>query len=241
MNIVSRPSLKDYLAAEESFFNSLAAGLGESLLFYCLTGSLGRRDIVEGWSDIDVLFVLDRLTAENLKAIQAALDANSSRIKIGVTFYTVEEFNNQHYKDPKTLVALKLLHEGVFTPRVVRRPVIVPKITNVRINGYELVNYSVILHDLKRNLLKYSAENERSIYKAIMSMIKINLRRRGITCNGYAELIAVAKKELSDCPCDFKLPIEIIDYPERSMERYPEYVKFLNWLKIQESKYADVA
>jgi len=51
--------LEKYQKVENDFFNFLDSRLSNELLFYCVTGSLARKNIIANWSDIDILIVFN--------------------------------------------------------------------------------------------------------------------------------------------------------------------------------------
>ena len=61
--------IAEYEKIEETFFRNIRDSLGENLALYCVTGSLARKDIIPGWSDIDILVVIKQYSFEIFTAI----------------------------------------------------------------------------------------------------------------------------------------------------------------------------
>src|SRR3989344_5893549 len=107
----------DYFETEKNIFELLKKSLGTRLLFYCLTGSLARGKPVPGWSDIDILLVVDVYSPDFFALLESV--AMMGEIKVGMTFYSLEEFNERYFRDPKTHAALELIEKGIYIPRII--------------------------------------------------------------------------------------------------------------------------
>lgn len=224
--------LKRYLAVEEAFFARITQDFSDEIVLYCITGSLGRKDIIAGWSDIDILLVVRNYSAGLFASVLKAIEANDSGIKIGLTLYSVSEFNSGLFKDPKTYHSLKLIHDGIFTPRIFKREKI--QLTTPEksmIETFDSIDFTKVLHELKRELLKGEWFDETKTYKYITLLLKILLRRRGIYCLGYRHTFNEALRSLKGFSFKFSSPEEILTSPNLKERRYQTYIAFLNWLK----------
>ena len=115
---MNRLTTEKYIETEETFFNYLSKNLKSSLLFYVVTGSMSRNDIIPGWSDIDVLVVVKEYSKKNASIVNKALLNNSSNIKIGLTLFSFSDFTNiELIKDPKTLHSIDLINQGACKPK----------------------------------------------------------------------------------------------------------------------------
>ena len=65
----------------DTFLKALQETFGERVWFVGLQGSYGRGEATEG-SDIDVVVILDALTAEDVRAYGAMLDTLAHRERI---------------------------------------------------------------------------------------------------------------------------------------------------------------
>src|SRR3989344_4457129 len=97
---------EDYIKTEEQFYKALSSSILKDICLYCVTGSLGRDEVIPGWSDIDVLIVIKDYKKTTFECINNALSKINSGIKIGTTTFSIEEFNHQYFKDPKTYVSV---------------------------------------------------------------------------------------------------------------------------------------
>lgn len=61
-------TIEKYKETEEAFFDYLSKNLKENLFFYAVTGSVSRDDIIPGWSDIDMLVVIQEYNKKNALA-----------------------------------------------------------------------------------------------------------------------------------------------------------------------------
>lgn len=219
-----------YLDIEKNFYKDLCHQLGNDVLFYCLVGSLGRGDIIPGWSDIDILLVIKEYNKSILKKINKVLKKNSKEVKIGVTIYTPEEFKNN--KDPKTLHYIKSIINKTYKPRIIAKKIKI-KLPDRRLVGlFDRVDFTKSLHALKRELLLGRDYDEKKTYKTIITLLKILLRKKHVAFVNYKDVLEKANKYLG--VFNFSSPEEIIANTKLTHERYDEYVKFLSWLKIEQ-------
>jgi len=235
MNSTTNPVLVNkYYTLEKIFFNDLSSSLKGDLIFYCVTGSLARGDIIPGWSDIDLLLVLKKYNKKTFIAISNALSQNKTNIKIGLTFYVYEEFVSSFFKDPKTLHTIELIKRDIYKPKIFDRHI--EKIINKNNYHdlslwYDVVSFSRILHRYKRSLLPANNYDEKKTFKLLGTLLKIILRQLDIPAFGYKEIFKLSRKNLKDFNINFKQPEYIIRHPDTSLSRYANYIKFLDWLK----------
>ncbi len=222
---------EEYLKVEEAFFQEVKNALGDHLLLYSIAGSFGLNDPIPNWSDIDILIVLDRYILKYFNILDQALKNNLSNIHIGLTFYSLSEFNKgQYFKDPKTCHYLNSIIIGEYKPRILNSKVVL-EINSELLKKMDFVDFSKHLHQFKRGLLDKKNYNEKAVFKALIVLIKIMLRYKNIAFCGYKNILEQAQKNLNGFNFIFSLPEDIINHPELSLKRYKEYVKFLNWLK----------
>lgn len=223
---------KQYHIIEKNFFETIKKQEKKNLLLYCVTGGLGRNNLVEGWSDIDVLMVFNEYSTSLFFHLNESLKINRSKIKIGTTFYSLNEFNSTlYFKDPKTYHAIELIKKGIFVPKIQANNVILPDIDRETLKIYDMVDMAKYLHNIRRQLIHRLEFDEHSVYKQLFSIIKILLYRQGILAFGYQEVLSKAKKYLHDFRFNLPLPKELINFPNQKKDRYNVYVDLLKWFK----------
>ncbi len=221
-----------YYKVENDFFKIIERLENDNLLFYCVTGSLARNDLIEGWSDIDLLMVFKEYSSDLFSHINEALSGNKSMIKIGTTFYSRKEFNSKElFKDPKTRHAIEYINKAIYIPRINNQTIVLPELDKKMTMTYDLVDMAKYLHNIRRELIDQTKFNERSVYKLIISVIKMLLYRQNIQALGYKDALAMAKDNLTYFNIELPLPMEILEFPKDKNKRYNNYIKFLNWLK----------
>jgi len=221
-----------YKETEKLFFDYLNEKLKEDLLFYAVTGSVSRDDIIPGWSDIDVLVVIREYNKKNASIINKALLTNSSKIKIGLTLFSYNDFSNiQLSKDPKTLYSIDLIEQGICKPKIIDKEIknSINRIKKIS-SWYANDSLSGIIHAYKRALFPVSKYDEKIVYKKLTTILKIILKQKGITAHGYRDVIYTAKSRFKNLDIKFKTPIYIMKNSDTSLKRYDDYVKFLAWL-----------
>ena len=221
-----------YEQVENTFRKRLVELLGNQILLYCVTGSLGRNQIIPGWSDIDVFVIINEYNPQILQFLHDALSDNKSGIKIGVTIYSVKEYQHTDiFFDPKSQFTLELIKQGLYKPLIAD-----PSITNALyakknvVQWFDSINLTRLLFELKRNLLDFNRGKERTVYKNIITILKILIYRRGIMCLSYTDTLVNAKEILKYPYC---LPeVEEVAFPNTNIDdRYKSYIKFIVWLE----------
>ncbi len=220
-----------YYNAEEKFFINLKKKLGKNLLFYCATGSIARRDVIPGWSDIDVLIVCKVWNKTVFKALNQSLALNKSGIKIGTTLYSLSEFNAYVFQDPKTFIAIENILDGKYLPRIHDKLVVLKKMDKILAKSISIVGFAKTLHLFKRELLLYPSFNERSAYKLLTIMLRVLLLQKKIVTDGYESVWSIAKIYLPKFKIPQILPQDIINNRKGHFKRFGYYMEFLSWLE----------
>lgn len=224
--------IKKYRDVERKFYSNIVEYEKDNLLFYCVTGGLGRNDIIEGWSDVDILLVFNQYSASLFNNINKALHTNKSTIHIGVTFYSLNEFNNpKYFKDPKTYHAIELIKKGTYVPMIRSGQIELSCIDKAILKKYDATDMAKYLHDIKRQLLNQSGFDEYSVYKKFISILKIMLYKNNIIVLGYQDVLVNSNKYLQGFKMKLFLPLEIIEFPEKKNKRYYTYIELLDWIK----------
>ena len=227
--------LKQYQKIEENFFEFLNSKLSNELLFYCVTGSLARESIIAEWSDIDILIVFIEYNEKVFETLSAALKNNKSNIKIGTTFYSIDEFIAKNiFKDPKTICSLELINSGIYNPRKCKKHIFnnIKKIVDLNFSSWSsVISFAMILHEYKRALLSYENIDEKKVYKLLNTLLKILLMQKGLKVLSYEDVLNEAKGSLEGFDFKIELPQKILKNKEDVNMRKKEYIKILNWLK----------
>jgi len=222
----------DYLSTEQRFYEDISTVLGEQLLLYCVTGSLARNELIPGWSDVDVLLVIARYDAAIFDSIRTALSSRDERIKIGVSIFSLEEFNNRYLKDSKTYISTSLINQGCYKPRVIKSDIVLQEPTTELRHYMNVYDFARFGHDLKRELLRGRIEyDEKKAYKTLVLLLKIMLYEQGMITLGYSDTLRESRKSLGSFWNRFVEPADILALQGEGTTRYDDYVAALEWLK----------
>ncbi len=202
--------ISNYFETEKTIFDLLQKNLGPRLLFYCLTGSLARGKPVPGWSDIDILLVVDAYTPDFFALLESTSKVNG--IKVGMTFYSLEEFNERYFRDPKTHAALELIEKGVYVPKVLSDLIELSSISISQKIIVDAVEFSNMLHLAKRSLLMEKGDVHDSIKKVIV-LLRIILKQYSIWPVTSEEVFTEMVRKFPDFPLVDK-PVNSIYYGE---------------------------
>lgn len=224
-------STESYIKKEELFFQALSATADKDVYLYCNTGSLGRGEVIPGWSDIDVLLVIKKYNKAIFEHINTALKKTGDDIKIGLTVFSLEEFNHAYFKDSKTYISIRLIREGYYQPRIMKPEIQLPHQNKIVKKYMDISDFSRLSHDIKRELLKKENYDEKKVYKLTIILLKICLYRKGIIALGYKEAIASAIKNLPGFEIKIPEPEAIFTDSGGKSERYQIYLKILEWLR----------
>lgn len=228
LNVITK---QDYIKVEERFFSLLSESLSKDLLLYCVTGSLARDEIIPRWSDIDVLLVVKKCDLLTLSKIDVAAREAQNKIKIGITFYSLSEFNNLLFKDSKTYLAVKFINEKHYIPRILSLDIKNDLPSEEILKHNDVFEFTTLFLHLKRELLEKDIRDERKVYKLVITILKIALRYRGINTHGYEETITRTYKNLPNFNnIHIPDPKEILAKPDNILERYKTYVKIVEWI-----------
>ncbi len=225
---------KTYIKEENNFYKGMRKYFGRRIALYCVTGSLSYDQIILGWSDIDVLIVIKGKYNKTMFSYIEDL-RRKSKIKIGITMYTQEEFLSETYKDPKTHRSVFMLHKGIYVPRIISTLLKVELVDIFDMETVEMAEASMIVHDIKRELLNLPDYNEKKILKGIYTIMKIICQRKGHFPIGYEETARCYKRLFPN--------YSFIITPQTIMQnklapglRTAKYFEFLN--NIINNKYA---
>ena len=229
---MDKNDIKEYEQVEQSFYEDLLSQFKGDLVFYSATGSLARGDIIPKWSDIDVIFVFKKWNTSTFRNISTALLNNKSSIKIGTTFYSVNEFNNRSNLDPKTFNALRFIADGLYKPRVCYKQVNITNPTDEVIEKVNAVEFSKNLHSFKREILKGTVDSSEYImFKTLTIMFKIMLLRKGVRLDGYKKIWKKAFTDFDLGEMEIITPEIILESPQMKEARINVYINFLVWLE----------
>lgn len=224
-------SIEGYIKKEELFFQALSAIADKDVYLYCNTGSLGRGEIIPEWSDIDVLLVIKEYNKAIFEHINAALKKTGDDIKIGLTIFSLEEFNHAYFKDSKTYISIRLIREGRYQPRIMKPEIQLLHQNKIVKKYMDISDFSRFSHDIKRELLKKENYDEKKVYKLTIILLKICLYRKGIITLGYKETAVRAIKNLPGFEIKIPKPEAIFNDPGGKNKRYQIYLKILEWLR----------
>lgn len=223
---------EDYSSVEKQFYDILLPIMGKDIYLYCVTGSLGREDVIPNWSDIDILLVVKEYSETTLSCINNCLLKMNGGIKIGVTIFSIEEFNHEYFKDAKTYISIELISKGYYKPRIIL-PEIKFVLEDKTLKKYmDISNFASFSHDIKRELLRMGDNyDEKKVYKLVIILLKIMLNQRGIVTLNYRDTLSESMKYLPNFNINIPEPIFMINHLEGKKERFIIYLSFLEWLR----------
>lgn len=212
---------------ELDFFNRLSNVFSSNMIFYCVTGSLGRKEFIKNWSDIDVVIGLDIFTPDDLHKINTILTQIASPTKIGITLYSLSELGNMNLLDRKTINTLYNIERNTYAPRIIKREIL-PQVTLQKLIEINVRGVPEYIHQLKRELLLGLEKfDEKKVYKIITLLSRyMYLKRDGAWIDGVRSILEKNRTCSPDWLIRFS-PGDIMENKRSPNERFANYEKFL--------------
>jgi len=217
---------KNYAELIKNVFDNLKKEFKHRICLLVLTGSGGRERIIEGWSDLDLLIVLDELKKEDINKV--ANRVKEGKIKVGTTVYSKREFE-EGLVDTKTIYNLELIRKNILDPNYQRGEIKFPYFSEDYRRKIHKITFPNMIHTLSRSL--YSTEIDiRTTAKAADTIMKFILSVNNNELPvGYLEVQEKFYRKFPRCPKIHNV-FELME--EKDLESYrEECLSFLEYLK----------
>ena len=161
----------------------------DDILSITLGGSGGKNLIHEGWSDLDLYFILKEFSINKICKCNEELD-NIGKIHVGTSFYTLLEVENDMVS-VNTKVMIYEKYKYNLNPTIYGKDYFKP-ISYQTIRNYDVYNLPNILFEYKRMI--FDLKNEKTVLnrlhiKKMLILIKSVLNYHNIFSFGYEEVI----------------------------------------------------
>ncbi|MGT2838107.1 MULTISPECIES: hypothetical protein [Streptococcus] len=167
-----------------NFFNFIVNNYQDKILLFSYTGSTTNNSYIEGWSDVDVLLVLEENIIDFYNEVNCQISKYS--YKFGVNIITKGDIERDRV-DTKNLLNLYNICRGYIKPNYIRNfklPVLnIDKITNMQI-----VNRNNFISSIKKHIVQDSF-NVRKVFKECLIVFMILLAENGKLCITYSEVV----------------------------------------------------
>lgn len=221
---------KEYEKLSEELFSSFRKNFGKRMKFFGITGSCATDNFIDGWSDLDILVVIDT----DQKSYLHFYPRLKSKIKYGVTMYTPREFQNLQV-DGKTLHHLKMIEIGLIRPMF--SEIKLPKINSQELNFLDMHKIPERITKLKRRVLINDLP-QRETYKEIIDIMKFTSFQKKRNMPNYEEILTEFYNKFPESP---KIPsiaelrddqtseklrnfcINFLDFAEKLFEKMRKY------------------
>lgn len=187
----------------DKYVNEMKESLKDKLELLLIIGSSSSNEVIENWSDIDVIVVLDEYNFKTIEIIKKI--SNSYPVKIGTTVYDKREFEEKNI-DPKTIYHLYLYENGIIDLQYKTNSILIPKIEFKDVYNNHLPYLYWRLHIYKRNFLYETLTKEqiKGIFKTTYLIMKAILIIDGETPKNYREVFKTFSKKYDFPYYDFE-------------------------------------
>jgi len=234
----SGPVTKNYILGK--IVAELKKALGENLIYVISSGGVGSGVLIPGWSDLDFIVVIRKMTLNNKLIIAYIFQEiqKKYKVKLGGLAISVKEFRSPNIPlislDGKVLQTILELGKGKQVMIFGKRPLIYFHPDREQIRKWSLNSIGQILWLHRRNILKKSFNTKTAFQEQIKQSIHyaLNITKlaiqffRGRTCYSDEQFLKysgnVFPTHLIEC---LK---KIISYKSN----WPDSIKDKNWLKI---------
>lgn len=161
--------------------------LGDNLLSITLGGSGGRGQIVEGWSDIDLYFIINEYDMDKISELY---QFKEGEIHVGLTFYTLQEVLNNNINS-KTKLMIYEKNTYNFNPTIVGDDYFC-NVSYHDIKENDIKNLPNLISEYKKLITELVIEKEeprRHHIKKMIILIKSILNYHNIFSFGYEDTI----------------------------------------------------
>lgn len=187
----------------DKYVNKMKESLKDKLKLLLIIGSSSSNEVIENWSDIDVIVVLDEYNFKTIEIIKKI--SNSYPVKIGTTVYDKREFEEKNI-DPKTIYHLYLYENGIIDLQYKTNSISIPKIEFNDVYNNHVPYLYWRLHIYKRNFLYETLTKEqiKGIFKTTYLIMKAILIIDGETPKNYREVFKTFSKKYDFPYYDFE-------------------------------------
>ena len=168
-----------------TFVDNVKQELGSQLKMLLVTGSCARECVHTGYSDIDIIMVVEKNNANVRKIINS--NVKDSKIKIGTTVYSQYEFSELKV-DEKTIYAIYEVMVENYKPTIIDKNLEIPYISLEDVKQYLRNSLPSQLHSLRRKLYDYDNVNYDSVFKELSHIIRVVLIQEGIDATSYEDV-----------------------------------------------------
>ena len=178
----------------EDYVKEIKKQLNHYLSLILVIGSSSSNKVMERWSDIDVILVVDKYDFNIIEKIKRI--SNSYSVKIGTTVYTDKEFLNKNI-DPKTYYHLYLLQNNKIKLQYVKNNFNIPIVTFEEIKATHIPYINWRLHMYKRMFLYdcLNKEQYKNLFKMTYLIMKANLILDGFFPKNYDEVFKLFSQQ----------------------------------------------
>lgn len=205
--------------------DSLVSKFDSAIHLLTVIGSGGRNNIIEGWSDLDLLLVIDKPTEESIKGVSHAV--KGMPIKVGTTMYSPKEFQNG-IVDSKTVYSIELIKTGILAPTIINEELQFPYISKNHRKKLHQMLLPNLIHRLRRNLYSQDDLDMHSLAKNVDNIMKFMLSKKGKLACGYIKTQETFYQEFPECPRVYNV-LELMKNQDSS-SYYSQCCNFIDYI-----------
>ncbi|MBS3156474.1 hypothetical protein J4413_04580 [Candidatus Woesearchaeota archaeon] len=165
------------------FYEDLISVFGEQLSFLLFSGSCGREEVYDGWSDIDsVVGLRNNDERDRTKVNRLVCDGH---LKVGTTVYSDWEIESG-FLDAKTTYAFYNMQKGLIVPSVCSSELRLPVVTREDVVRKDYGLLPNKLHEVRRMI--YGDLDQGKAFKKLVQIMRATLFIDGMEPKGYLDI-----------------------------------------------------
>ena len=177
---------------EVAKLQNLAKKTISGLKLFAIVGSAGSGTYIPGWSDLDIMMIVDETSSSNSAITNLYTCAGSSDYSIGLNIVSLNSLQN-HCVDAKNLCNIYNIEHGYFSPSFFLKGTLLPVITLEELQKKNIGIQELYIFEITRILLSQKISCPRKAFKKALVSIMIDLQNQGMICITYDEVLNAIK------------------------------------------------
>ncbi len=177
-----------YKQAIQTCYEECSKQLNTKLKLFLIHGSCARETVIEGYSDIDLILVVEPNDSDTRRILNSIV-SKFTNIKIGTTVYGQSEFERLDI-DAKTTYAISKIETGEYFPTFCVPELQISRIDRTILKNKYKESIPDQVHTLRRLLYddKVDTKKADSVFKIVSHIMRAMLIQEDVDAKGYFDV-----------------------------------------------------